>query len=89
MALGPDPRAALTAVNRFGFGARPGTLSRIAADGMVLLRRQLFDRLVHADLGLFSQQSASQLATRPAMVLCRVGSTRPTVVPLLAASAGR
>ncbi|MEZ5606923.1 MAG: lipid A export permease/ATP-binding protein MsbA [Burkholderiaceae bacterium] len=37
-------------------------LSRIAADGMVLLRRQLFDRLVHADLGLFSQQSASQLA---------------------------
>ena len=37
-------------------------LSRIAADGMVVLRRQLFDRLLHADLALFARQSASQLA---------------------------
>lgn len=37
-------------------------LSRIAADGMVVLRRQLFDRLLHADLTLFAHQSASQLA---------------------------
>jgi len=37
-------------------------LSRIAADGMVVLRQQLFERLLHADLALFSRQSASQLA---------------------------
>ena len=37
-------------------------LSRIAADGMVVLRQQLFERLLHADLSLFSRQSASQLA---------------------------
>lgn len=37
-------------------------LSRVAADGMVAVRQQLFDRLLHADLLLFSQQSASQLA---------------------------
>ena len=37
-------------------------LSRIAADGMVVLRQQLFERLLHADLTLFSRQSASQLA---------------------------
>ncbi len=37
-------------------------LSRIAADGMVVLRQQLFERLLQADLALFSRQSASQLA---------------------------
>lgn len=37
-------------------------LSRVAADGMVAVRQQLFDRLLHADLSLFGQQSASQLA---------------------------
>ncbi|MDO5088059.1 MAG: ABC transporter transmembrane domain-containing protein, partial [Comamonadaceae bacterium] len=37
-------------------------LSRIANEGMVLLRRQLFDRLLHAELALFARQQASQLA---------------------------
>ncbi len=37
-------------------------LVRIANDGMKTLRRQLFGRLLHAELGLFRQQSASQLA---------------------------
>ena len=37
-------------------------LARIANDGMVKLRRQLFNRLLSADLSLFSRQSASQLA---------------------------
>lgn len=37
-------------------------LARIAGEGMLVLRRQLFDRLLTADLTLFSRQSASQLA---------------------------
>ena len=37
-------------------------LARIANDGMVLLRRQLFARLLDADLALFASQSASRLA---------------------------
>ena len=37
-------------------------LSRIANDGMVTLRRELFERLLTADWALFSRQSASQLA---------------------------
>ena len=37
-------------------------LSRIANDGIVLLRRQLFGRLLDAKLSLFAQQSASKLA---------------------------
>ena len=37
-------------------------LSRIANDGIVLLRRQLFGRLLDAELSLFAQQSASKLA---------------------------
>ncbi|WP_423460352.1 lipid A export permease/ATP-binding protein MsbA [Ottowia sp. VDI28] len=37
-------------------------LARIAGEGMLVLRRQLFDRLLTADLSLFSRQSASQLA---------------------------
>ncbi|WOP14612.1 lipid A export permease/ATP-binding protein MsbA [Ottowia sp. SB7-C50] len=37
-------------------------LARIANEGMVKLRRQLFDRLLSADLSLFARQSASQLA---------------------------
>ncbi len=37
-------------------------LARIANEGMVKLRRQLFDRLLHAELSLFARQSASQLA---------------------------
>jgi ABC-type transport system involved in cytochrome bd biosynthesis fused ATPase/permease subunit len=45
-------------------------LSRIAADGMVVLRQQLFERLLQADLALFSRQSASQLPT-PSSTRCR------------------
>ena len=37
-------------------------LARIANEGMVKLRAQLFGRLLDADLSLFSRQSASQLA---------------------------
>ena len=37
-------------------------LARIANEGMVKLRAQLFDRLLDANLLLFSRQSASQLA---------------------------
>jgi len=37
-------------------------LSRITGEGMVTLRAQLFERLLKADLRLFSRQSASQLA---------------------------
>ncbi|QTD44471.1 lipid A export permease/ATP-binding protein MsbA [Ottowia testudinis] len=37
-------------------------LARIANDGMVKLRTQLFNRLLNADLSLFARQSASQLA---------------------------
>ncbi|MCL1961485.1 MAG: lipid A export permease/ATP-binding protein MsbA [Desulfovibrionaceae bacterium] len=37
-------------------------LARIANDGMVTLRRQLFERLLTADLSLFARQSASQLS---------------------------
>ncbi len=37
-------------------------LARIAGEGMLVLRRQLFERLLTADLSLFSRQSASQLA---------------------------
>ena len=37
-------------------------LARIANEGMVKLRRQLFDRLLTAELSLFTRQSASQLS---------------------------
>ncbi|MDO5623214.1 MAG: lipid A export permease/ATP-binding protein MsbA [Pseudomonadota bacterium] len=37
-------------------------LARIANEGMVKLRAQLFDRLLTAELSLFARQSASQLA---------------------------
>ena len=37
-------------------------LARIANEGMVKLRRQLFERLLTADLSLFARQSASQLS---------------------------
>ncbi|MDR1967075.1 MAG: lipid A export permease/ATP-binding protein MsbA [Burkholderiaceae bacterium] len=37
-------------------------LARIANDGMVRLRQQLFDRLLTAELSLFTRQSASQLS---------------------------
>ncbi|MDO5692066.1 MAG: lipid A export permease/ATP-binding protein MsbA [Pseudomonadota bacterium] len=37
-------------------------LARIAGEGMVVVRRQLFERLLSAELSLFSRQSASQLA---------------------------
>lgn len=37
-------------------------LARISATGMVALRQRLFDRLLRADLSLFSRQTASELA---------------------------
>ncbi|WP_293224864.1 lipid A export permease/ATP-binding protein MsbA [Ottowia sp.] len=70
-------------------------LSRIAADGMVVLRQQLFERLLHADLSLFARQSASQLAntivyevqtgsTLLVQALLNLGRDGFTVVALLA-----
>ena len=44
-----------------GFAAQY-TLSRIANDGMVRLRQDMFARLLNAELGLFSRQSASTLS---------------------------
>src|ERR1700730_14322020 len=42
MTFGPDPRAALIALNRFGLGPKPGDLSAAAADprGLVLAETQ-------------------------------------------------
>jgi subfamily B ATP-binding cassette protein MsbA len=50
---------ALRGVSHFG---SQYALARIANEGMVKLRRQLFERLLTADLALFSRQSASQLS---------------------------
>ncbi|MBR6975850.1 MAG: ATP-binding cassette domain-containing protein, partial [Ottowia sp.] len=53
---------ALFALRGVAHFASQYALVRIANDGMKTLRRQLFARLLHAELGLFTQQSASQLA---------------------------
>ena len=52
----------LFALRGFAHIASQYALSRIANDGMIKLRAQLFDRLLNADLTLFARQSASQLA---------------------------
>ena len=52
----------LFALRGFSHFASQYALARIANEGMVKLRRQLFDRLLSAELSLFSRQSASQLA---------------------------
>lgn len=52
----------LFALRGFAHFASQYALARIANDGMVKLRAQLFDRLLNADLTLFARQSASQLA---------------------------
>ena len=39
-------------------------LARIANEGMLKLRTALFDRLLAADMGLFSRQSASALSNK-------------------------
>ncbi len=70
-------------------------LARVAADGTVVLRRRLFDRLLGADLALFGTQSASQLAntivyevqtgsTLLVQALLNVGRDGFTVLALLA-----
>ncbi|MFT4195198.1 lipid A export permease/ATP-binding protein MsbA [Ottowia sp.] len=53
---------ALFALRGLAHFASQYALARIASEGMVKLRRQLFDRLLTADLALFSRQSASQLS---------------------------
>ncbi|MFT3777115.1 MAG: lipid A export permease/ATP-binding protein MsbA [Ottowia sp.] len=52
----------LFALRGFAHFGSQYALARIASEGMVKLRRQLFDRLLTADLALFSRQSASQLS---------------------------
>ena len=59
-------------------------LSRIANDGMLTLRRELFERLLVADWALFSRQSASQLANTIVYEV-QTGSTQ-LVQALLAAA---
>ncbi len=52
----------LFALRGFAHFASQYALARIANEGMVKLRRQLFDRLLAAELSLFARQNASQLA---------------------------
>ena len=52
----------LFALRGFAHFASQYALARIANEGMVKLRRQLFERLLSAELSLFGRQSASQLA---------------------------
>lgn len=52
----------LFALRGFAHFASQYALARIANEGMVKLRAQLFERLLDADLMLFARQSASQLA---------------------------
>ena len=52
----------LFALRGFAHFASQYALARIANEGMVKLRAQLFERLLDADLLLFARQSASQLA---------------------------
>ncbi|HRN76251.1 lipid A export permease/ATP-binding protein MsbA [Ottowia sp.] len=52
----------LFALRGFAHFASQYALARVANEGMVKLRRQLFDRLLTAELSLFSRQSASQLS---------------------------
>lgn len=52
----------LFALRGFAHFASQYALARVASEGMVKLRRQLFDHLLTADLSLFARQSASQLA---------------------------
>jgi uncharacterized protein (DUF1800 family) len=42
MAIGPDQAAAVTAFNRFGFGARPGDLNAAASDPRGFLLEELW-----------------------------------------------
>ena len=60
--LVPAAIVGLFALRGFAHFASQYALARIANEGMVKLRRQLFDRLLAAELSLFSRQSASQLA---------------------------
>ena len=41
MAANPDTKAAFIALNRFGFGARPGDLAKAAADPRAFLKAEL------------------------------------------------
>jgi subfamily B ATP-binding cassette protein MsbA len=52
----------LFALRGFAHFGSQYALARIANEGMVKLRAQLFDRLLSAELSLFTRQSASQLA---------------------------
>ncbi len=52
----------LFALRGFAHFASQYALARIANEGMVKLRQQLFERLLSAELSLFSRQSASQLS---------------------------
>ena len=60
--LVPVAIVGLFALRGFAHFASQYALARIANEGMVKLRRQLFDRLLSAELALFSRQSASQLS---------------------------
>ena len=60
--LVPVAIVGLFALRGFAHFASQYALARIANEGMVKLRRQLFERLLTAELALFSRQSASQLS---------------------------
>ncbi len=60
--LVPVAIVGLFALRGFAHFASQYALARIANEGMVKLRRQLFERLLAAELTLFSRQSASQLS---------------------------
>ncbi|MDR2129270.1 MAG: lipid A export permease/ATP-binding protein MsbA [Burkholderiaceae bacterium] len=60
--MAPVAIVGLFAIRGVAHFASQYALARIANEGMVTLRRQLFARLLSADWPLFAEQSASQLA---------------------------
>ena len=70
----PDPRTALIALNRFGFGARPGDLDKAKADPRGFLKAQLrqpdaalIDRTLAANADLVGTTASIQASMTAAM----------------------
>ena len=93
--MAPAAICGLFAIRGFAQFAVQYALTSITNQGMVLLRKQMFDRLLAADMSLFARQSASKLsntlvyevqtgATQLVQALLSVSRDGFTVIALLA-----
>ena len=86
--MGPDPAGAVTAFNRFGFGARPGDLSAAAGDPRGFLLEELWTSNIAFESAIARRHPARRLLQAYYLEQQQIRTERMKVAQASPAAAG-